>query len=281
MISASHVKLGVCVLLLTLFFGAPVSGQTNNQPKAADIIRRSIAVNTADWQAQPQYAHCELDIKKKRDSNGRVRIEQSKTYEVMMIEGSPYYRLIAVNNEPLTRSQEQQERAKLNKETERRQNESARDRRARIAKYQNERAEEHLLMQQMVAAFEFRYAGEQPVKGTDCYVLDATPNPDYRAPVERARVLTGMKGRLWIDKAHYHWAKVEAEVTKPVEFGLFIAKVKPGTRFELDQGPVGDVWLPTFFMQSVNATVLGMYGMHSIEEEHYSAYRENNLNARR
>jgi len=133
----------------------------------------------------------------------------------------------------------------------------------------------------MVSAFEFRYAGEQQVQGADCYVLDAVPNPDYRPPVERARVLTGMKGRLWIDKAHFHWAKVEAEVTKPVEFALFIAKVKPGTRFELDQAPVGDVWLPKSFTESVNATVLGFYGMHSAEEEHYSDYQLNTLTAHR
>ena len=283
MIAASRVKLGVSVFVVAISASgfSAFSAQTDSTAHVSDIVRKSIAANTADWRAQPEYSHRELDVKTKGSSNGGTRVEQSRTYEVTMIEGSPYYRLIAINNEPLSRAQEQQERTKLSREIRHRQDESASDRQTRIDKYQNERSEEHLLMQQMVSAFEFRYAGEQQVEGADCYVLDAIPNPDYRPSVERARVLTGMKGRLWIDKAHFHWAKVEAEVTKPVQFALFIAKVKPGTRFELDQAPVGDVWLPKSFTESVNATVLGFYGMHSTDEEHYSDYRLNTLSAHR
>lgn len=257
------------------------NARSDNALTSAEIVHRSIAVNTADWQAQPDYAHRELDLKSKIDSSGQTRTEASKTYEVMMIEGSPYDRLIAIRNEPLSRAQEQEEQMKLKSEMERRQGESARERQARIGKYQSERSEEHMLMQQMVAAFTFRLAGEQQIEGSDCYVLDAIPNPDYRPPVERAKVLTGMKGRLWIDKAHYHWVKVQAEVTSPVAFGLFIAKVKPGTSFELEQAPVGDVWLPKSFVETVNATVLGFYGMRTREEEHYSDYHQTMLSARR
>ncbi len=90
-----------------------------------------------------------------------------------------------------------------------------------------------------------------------------------------------MKGRLWVEKSEYHWAKVEAEVTQPVEFGLFLARVKPGTKFELDQAAVGNVWLPKRFVESINATVLGLYGMRSTEEEDYSDYRQTTLAADR
>jgi hypothetical protein len=82
-----------------------------------------------------------------------------------------------------------------------------------------------------------------------------------------------MKGHLWIDKAEYHWVKVEAEVINPVQFGFFIAQVKPGTRFELEQSPVGGVWLPKRFTESVNASLFGIYGMRSRQEEVYSDYR--------
>jgi hypothetical protein len=246
---------------------------------AAEIIRRSVATNTADWKAQPQYAHEEFDRKSKVDGSGAVHGQQSRTYEVVMIDGSPYNRLITINNEPLRANQAAQEKAKMQREILRRQNESATERAARIAKYQNGRAEEHMLMQQMTEAFSFRLAGEETVEGADCYVLEATPRPDYHPPVERARVLTGMRGRLWIDKTGYHWAKVQAEVISPVAFGLFLAQVKPGTKFELRQAPVGGVWLPKSFTQSVNASVLGLYGYRTNEEEHYSGYRVNQLSA--
>ena len=246
---------------------------------ATEIIRRSVVINTADWKAQPQYAYEEFDRKSKVDGSGAVHGQQSRTYEVVMIDGSPYNRLIAINNEPLCGNQAVQENAKMQREIQRRQGESVSERRARIAKYENGRAEEHMLMQQMTEAFNFRLAGEETVEGAECYVLEATPRPDYHPPVERARVLTGMRGRLWIDKTGYHWAKVQAEVISPVAFGLFLAQVKPGTKFELDQAPIGGVWLPKCFTESVNASVLGLYGYRTNEEEHYSGYRLNQLSA--
>jgi hypothetical protein len=239
-----------------------------------------VAANTADWNAQPQYSHRERDLKTKVDANGHVQILQSKTYETFMLEGSPYSRLIEINDKPLSREQQAQEQSKLNNETARRAHECASDRQARIAKYEARRAEEHTLMQQMAAAFTFSLAGEQRVGGVECYILDARPNPAYDPPVEKARVLTGMKGRLWIDKEHFHWVKVQAEVINTVPFGLFVAKVKPGTSFELEQAPQGDVWLPKHFSESVNATVMGLYTMRSNEEELYSDYQSGQLSAK-
>ena len=42
------------------------------------------------------------------------------------------------------------------------------------------------------------------------------PSPDYQPINREAKVLTAMKGRLWIDKREYQWVKVSAEVTRPV-----------------------------------------------------------------
>lgn len=276
-----HQASSLLALGLTVAAPAVSAGSSNLRatPSVAEIISRSIATNTADWKAQPDYAYQEFDLKSKVDSNGKVQPQQSKTYEVMMIEGSPYNRLVAIDNEPLSRAQAAQETTKLQREMLRRQHETAADRQARVAKYTNRRAEEHTLMQQMTEAFNFKLVGEETLEGAECYVLDAFPRPDYHPPVERALVLTGMRGRLWIDKSQYHWVKVQAEVISPVAFGLFVAQVKPGTKFELDQAPVGGVWLPKCFTESVNASVLGLYGYRSKDEEHYSDYHLNQLSA--
>ena len=235
-------------------------------PETADagqIIQRSVATNAHDWNAQLNYSHRECNLK-----GG-----QAKTFEVMMIEGSPYERLTEVNGQPLRGDQERQEQLKLAREVQRRRGESPSQRQARVSKYEANRAEQHMLMQQMISAFRFKLSIEETIDGVECYVLDATPNPAYQPPLEKARVLLGMKGRLWIDKEHDHWVKVQAEVINPVEFGFFIAKVKPGTKFELQQAPVGDVWLPKQFSESVNASVFGVYGMHSSEKELYSDWQ--------
>lgn len=271
------VKLSATGLFAILVLAPGSFCQNPPTSNVSEIVRKSVAANTADWNAQPQYSHRERETKGKVDGNGHTEPGPSKTYETSMLLGSPYSRLIEIDGEPLSRQQQEQEQSKFDAEAARRRSESASERSARIAKYQAGRAEEHMLMQQMTHAFTFTLAGEQRVGGVDCYVLDARPNPAYNPPVEKARVLLGMKGRLWIDKERFHWVKVQAEVVNPVPFGLFVAKVKQGTRFELEQAPAGDVWLPKHFSESVNATVFGFYGVRSTEDDLYSDYRPTEL----
>jgi hypothetical protein len=267
----------LAVAVSAAFTGLLLKSATRVAPPALnvdDLIKKSVVANDSDWKALPNYSHEERDVEGKLDSSGHLRNKEGKTYRVMMIEGSPYNELIALNGEPLGRDRQQEEEAKLNAERRKRAAESQDARSTRIEKYKRERAEEHLLMQQMVAAFHFRMSREEKIDGHDCYVLDAIPNPDYRPPVSKARVLTGMKGRLWVDKQTYHWVRVHAQVVKPVEFGLFIAKVRPGTEFELNQAPLdGRIWLPAHFSESVDARVLGLYALRTHRDEYYSNYQ--------
>src|ERR1700719_4127740 len=71
-----------------------------------DLIRRSVAATEADWQAAPSYQYCERDVKGKK----------VETYEVTMIEGSPYYRLVARNDHPLSPEEALKEKAKFQAE---------------------------------------------------------------------------------------------------------------------------------------------------------------------
>lgn len=265
--------------VLCLAADSALAADLGAQVDAVAIIKKSVAVNNLDWKAQSLYGHRELDVKARLDTDGNSKSRQSRTFEVMMIEGSPYERLVGIDSEPLGADLEQQEKIKLNREIKRRQAESMGDRQARIARYRTQRAEEQMLMQQMANAFNFRFLGQEQLDGVSCYRLAATPNPDYTPPVEKARVLTGMQGELWISEQSYHWVRVRAQVTEPVEFGFFIAKVKPGTSFELDQQRVGDMWLPKRFTQSVNASIFGLYGYRTKEETDFSGYHENTLHA--
>src|SRR5579884_988735 len=133
------------------------------------------------------------------------------------------------------------------------------------------------MMSEMAAAFTYKLLGEGNMDGHQVYILDANPNPGYTPHSRDTKVLTGMRGRMWIDKATYQWVRVEAEVVTPVEFGMFIARVGPGTKFLLEQEPVGDgsVWLPRHFEMNVNASVLGFFSENSTDNETYTHYEPN------
>ena len=125
----------------------------------------------------------------------------------------------------------------------------------------------------MADAFDFKLAGEETFQGYGVYVLQASPKPGYVPKSLETKVLTGMRGMLWIDRRSYQWVKVDAEVIQPVAFGLFIAKVQQGTRFTLEQRPVSDsVWLPSRLTMSVNASIFWWHQVSS-EDETFSEYR--------
>lgn len=238
-------------------------------PNPQEIIRKSVAATKWDWAQTSQYSYLERDVESKRHSPAAAR-----TYRVLMIDGSPYNLVTAINDQPLSPFEKLAEQRKLHKEIAKRQSESERERQRRIAKYQRENEREHAMLQEMIDAFEFHLAGETQVDGHACWVLDAEPKPGFEPSDHEGRVLKGMQGKLWIDQATNQWVKVHAEVVKPVTFYGFLAKVGPGTQFDLEQEPVADgVWMPKVFRMSVHASALGFFSEDSDESDTYRDYQ--------
>jgi hypothetical protein len=230
------------------------------------IIQNSVQANARDWNAYPEYVCYERD----REANGGT-----KTFEDLMILGSPYQRLIAINGKPLSHDHQNQERDKLNRTIAERRNESAQRRAKRIAKYEKDRKRDHLMMDQLTVAFNFKLTGEQQLNGYDVYVLKATPKPGYQPPNMDTQVLKGMEGRLWIDKKTYQWVKVEALVIHPVSIEGFLAQVEPGTRFELEKTAIDDnIWLPKHYEMKASAKIFYLFGHKSQDDETYYGYRK-------
>jgi hypothetical protein len=260
------------LLAMAAAAAAPVAlvNAQNPAPGADEIVRRSVAVLKHDWQEAPAYSFIEHDLVIK---NGKRSVRKSA---VVMIDGSPYWMLLEENDKPLTANGLRQERVKLEREVQVRSRQSESERRKRVAEYEKGRKQDHALLMEMADAFRFKLVGEEEMRGHHVYVLDATPRPGYQPKSLETRVLTGMRGRLWVERGTYQWVKVEADVTRPVAYGLFIAKVQPGTRFTLEQSPVtGDIWLPSRFTMNVNASVL-WWSRTSSEDEYFFAYRRAN-----
>jgi hypothetical protein len=230
------------------------------------IIQRSVEANQADWKVAPEYSYCERD----REENGGT-----KTYSVLMILGSPYWRLVMINGTPLSLQEEKKEQQRLDETIARRRRESAHERQERIAKYEKERRRDQLLMEQLTKAFEFKLVGRQRRESYDTYVLEAMPRPGYRPPNMETQVLTGMQGKLWIDEKSFQWVRVEAQVVRPVTIEGFLARVEPGTRFELEKMPVDDgVWLPKHFAMESGAKILFFFTYRTQEDQTYFNYRK-------
>jgi hypothetical protein len=237
-----------------------------------ELLRESVAATEHNWKDAPNYVYRERDVEEKLSSDGKIKTRTVKTYEVSMIDGTPYRRLLEINDKPISPKQQKAEAAKMEAERKRRLAQSASARANRIAKYEKERKQDQALLKEMADAFDYRLAGEETVDGRETYVLDATPKPGYVPRTRDTKVLTGMRGKLWIDKADKQWVRVEAEVMHPVSF-YAIATVSPGTKFVLEQEPVAKgLWMPKHFSVRVNSSILWI-SRNSLDDERYSDYR--------
>ena len=258
----------VPVLVLTLaIFGTSRLGHSLQSPESADtdyILARSTETNEADWQKAPDYDYFECD---------HYQGDGSKSFAELMILGSRYERLVAIDGKPLSLDEERWEQQRLNATVLRRRKESALERNQRLEKYEKTRKRDHALIGQIIHAFRFEYLGEQSFEGRDVYVLRATPRPDYRPPNLETEVLKGMEGELWIDKESFNWVRVEAQVIHPVSIVSYLARVEPGTKFELEMSPVaGGMWLPSHFAMRARAKVLFFFRHESQQDESYYGY---------
>jgi hypothetical protein len=232
-------------------------------PDVQTIIQKSVAANQKDFQAAPFYDCKERD----RTSQG------SKTYQITMVEGTPYQRLIAVNGKPLSPQQDQEEKHKQQQVERQRHAESSQQQQS-LAQYEKERQRDHAMVEQLTRAFNFQLVGQRKLHGFTVYVLRATPRPDYRPPTLEMQVLTGMQGELWVDTKTYHRVKVTAQVIHPVSIEGFLAQVEPGTRFELEKAPVErGIWQAAHFIMKSQAKVLYLFTRASSEDETYFDYQ--------
>ncbi len=246
--------------LINLAFGSDVIDVQN-------IVDRATNAMQADWSAAPGFAFVQ------RDATTSKGITTSRTQQVFTILGSDYYMPIAVDDEPLPADRQKLELQRLKNEVARRRRETPAEAQQRSEKYRKTREQNGMLIREFTKAFDFTVAGEETMNGRVCYVLAAKPRPGYRPPNRTAKILTGMQGRLWIDKESFHWVKAEAEVLRSVSiFGLF-ARVSPGTKMELEMIPVTDsVWLVSRFAVELRIAILWWKSTKATETT-FSGYR--------
>jgi hypothetical protein len=237
--------------------------------EADEIMAHSVKLAEANWSEAPNFSY----IRSEANSEGGA-LPTRKTYEVLMIEGSPYRKMVAEEGRALSPVAAREEEQKLQREIEKRRRESPRERQKRIAKYAEDRDRDHAFLSEIPVAFVFRMSSQGPPESDGIWLLEGTPKPGYTPSTREGKVLAGMNFKFWIDKATCQWLRIEAEVQHPVSiYGLF-AKVGPGTKFTLEQAPVSpNIWLPKHFTMHVDATALGFIKKDSVEEEIYSDYR--------
>ncbi|HZU26585.1 MAG TPA: hypothetical protein VFA04_13755 [Bryobacteraceae bacterium] len=260
------------LVVLFVLVVAPLTVRADDS--ALDIIRKSVLVDQANNERAKDYTYIEREDERKLDSNGAMHSTGSKTYETVFLYGRPFRRLIARDGKPLSERDAKKEAERFDREVEKRRNESDKQRQKALAEAEKERKEARKFLTDIADAYNFRLVGDEQVSGRDCWVIVAEPKPGYKPHDSESKNLTKLHGRVWIDKDGYHWVKAQAEVLETLSWGMFIARLSPGSRMEFEQTRVnGEVWLPRRMLFHLNARLM-FKKMDAEFESDWSGYRK-------
>jgi hypothetical protein len=239
------------------------------------IVLHSLELDSRNERIARNYTFLTRNETRQVDGQGRLKQRRVLTYDVTLLEGSPYQRLIARDDKPLSPAEERKEEEKLRKSIEQRRKETPDQRARRLADWEKKRRQDHEPLLEIPDAFELRIAGEERVDGKDAWIIDATPRPGFRPRSRLARLFPKFKGRLWIDKQDSVWVKVEAEALDSISIGLFLARLQKGARMTFEQTRVNDeVWLPKRVTVALAARVLLLKSFRAEVEATYMNYRK-------
>lgn len=266
-----EIPLQTRALLLILASATALNGQAD----AREIIRRAVAADERNWKVARNYGFSERVDARRLDPQGRLKSKDVTIYDVMLLDGSPYRRLVARDDHPLAPGEEKKEQEKLARSIAERREENAAQRARRLAEYQKRPEWQREAWSELPEAFDFRLAGEQVWDGNGRYVIEATPRQGYQPRSRTAKVFTHLQAKLWVDKQDYHLVKAEVEVVDTISVGLFLVRVAKGSRAALEQVLVNDeVWLPRQVRASVSARLGLLKVLHIEQDISYSKCRD-------
>jgi hypothetical protein len=243
---------------------------------AREIVRRSIAAELENSKRAKNYTFLQRTEERELDESGQVKSKQSKTYDVTMLQGSNYRRLIERNDHPLLPKEEKKEQDKLRASLVDRRHETPAQREKRVSEYDNRPGRNRAMLNEIPEAFDFQFRAEEEVDSRPVYVIEGTPRAGYRPQNGDARILLPkLKLTVWIDKADFNWARINAEVIETITWGLCLFKMSPGARFELQQTRVNDeVWLPKHTRVIVSARVAFVKKVNLEQEATFKNFRK-------
>ena len=262
----------MAALPIALLFSLAVAATAQD---AREIVRRSATHDERNAKLVINYTFLERNEQRQLDESGKIKSKKSKTFDITIQEGSPYRRLLERDDRPLPPEEEAKEREKLEKSIAERKKETEEQHARRRADAEKGRQRQRTLLKEIPDAYDFTLLGEESVSGRPVWVIRADPRPGYKPHDSSTKLLTKFRGKLWIDKSEYQWARVEAEAIDSLSFGWFLVRLAKGARIEFEQTRVNDeVWLPRRVLIGYNIRLGLVKKMVGEVEIQYKNYRK-------
>ncbi len=244
---------------------------------AKEIVQRAVQINDRNEEIARTYTYLERQDARALDGSGRVKDHKIQTWDITLLEGSPYRRLVARDDKPLPPAEQKREEEKLRKSIEDRRKETEEQRSKRIAAAEKRRDDlRRGPMKELPDAFDFRLAGEEAIDGHAVWVVDATPRRGFKGTTLLSRAMfPKVHGRFWIEKGDYHAMKLEVDALETITVGWLLVRLAKGSHVTIESARVNDeVWLPKRIAVTAGLRTLLLFGARIETQIDYSGYKK-------
>jgi hypothetical protein len=239
-------------------------------------LTRIVAENyRTNYKTGRDYTYIEREVQHKLDGNGQIKSTEVQTYEIMALYGEQFQRLIEKDDKPLPEKDAAKEEERIQRELDKRKNETDEERAKRQAEQEKLRQKNREFVSEVANAYDFQLVGSEVLNGHDTWVIAAEPRKDFEPHSKEARMLSKFHGRMWIDKNEMQLVKLDVEAIDTVSIGWVLARIHKGTRFVYEQTRINDeVWLPGHLNWKLNARVALFKGYNQEGEQTYRDYKK-------
>jgi len=226
------------IFLLTVIIG---TGAASGQPvknltpaEALALVGRARATEARD---AAQFGHLSHPMRYRQH---KTSPRMTSTKEIIETNDGDVARLVAINDQPLSTADEQQEQARLDALLN---NPMLQQHRKRSEDNDTERVLK--ILRVLPTAFLYQFAGPVTAStgvGASATVVKFTfkPNPQFNPPDLETGVLTAMAGEIWIDPVEERVVRLAGSLQQDKEFGLgILGQLDKGGWVEIDLSDVG------------------------------------------
>jgi len=240
-----------------------------------EIVRRSIEQDQLDWTRMKDYTWQAQSVERHFDSHSKVQSTKREKWETLILYGQPHRRMLEKDGSPLSPQDARNEEKKLDDASRKLSSESATQKQNRLEEASKLRKREFAFLSEIPELFDLRLEGESTIGGRRVWIVSGEPRPGAQPRSRDAKMLLKARGRLWVDQLTFQWAKVEAQTTGTISWGVFLARLDPGARLVFEQAPVNDeIWLPKRLYMTGSGRLGLIKRLSQDQEIQWSNYRK-------
>jgi hypothetical protein len=223
-------------------------------PDAQQLIDRAMGVRKAQEAKGWKYTYREDE--EWRDATGNPMTPFLRTYDVIMLEGDNYRKLILFDGKPID--------AKTAKKVE-----------AELAKTREERKKRKAFhtvvhlgdLDTLNRLFDSKVTGEETIGGRKAWRVESDPKPGVKATTIADEELLATHRTTWFDEEE------GIDLQRHTTYLRGVRNIRPGSEGEVEFGRIGEAWLPVRMVFRGEAKFYGVVSAFADRKTRYYDYK--------